>query len=204
MGPTTPKSNGWPPGSGAGALGKCRRCYRQRKPSAEAFRPWGVEFMGGAWAQRSVGVKAHPQGWWGSLSQDRLIWQHMSLSIVCSARPKRDVGVMCAVGCNRSSSSESEAEPYNIWNALLAALVHFRIGEVLQPLLTSEDVGCVALSCHFACDARAPRLGCSRARLTFEWRVATGVAADPQRRTVEGSPEWGNGALARWIGARCA
>ena len=51
---------------------------------------------------------------------------------------------MCAVGCIGSSRSESEAEPYNIWNALLAALVHFRIGEVLQPLLTSEEVGLVA------------------------------------------------------------
>ena len=55
---------------------------------------------------------------------------------------------MCAVGCDGSSSSESEAEPYNIWNALLAASVHFHIGKVLQPLLTSEEVGCVALSCH--------------------------------------------------------
>ena len=60
---------------------------------------------------------------------------------------------MCAVGGDGSSSSEYEAEPYNIWNALLAALVHFRIGEVLQPLLTSEEMGLVALTCHFACDA---------------------------------------------------
>ena len=60
-----------------------------------------------------------------------------------SSTPKRDFGVMCAMGCDGSSSSESEAEPYNIWNALLAALVHFRIGEVLQPLLTSEEMGLV-------------------------------------------------------------
>ena len=65
---------------------------------------------------------------------------------------------MCAVDCDGSSSSESEAERYKIWNALLAALVHFRIGEVLQPLLTSEEVGCVALSCHFACDAPCEEL----------------------------------------------
>ena len=102
--------------------------------------------------------KLAPQGWWCSLSQDRLIWQYKSGSIVCSARPKRDFGIMCAEGCDGSSSSESEAEPYNIWNALLAALVHFRIGEVLQPLLTSEEVGCVALSCHFACDALCAEL----------------------------------------------
>ena len=65
----------------------------------------------------------------------------------------RETAALCAVGCDGSSSSESEAEPYNIWNALLAALVHFRIGEVLQPLLTSEEMGLVAMLCHFACDA---------------------------------------------------
>ena len=95
------------------------------------------------------------------------VWFHCPVQ----QRPKRDFGVMCAVGCDGSSSSESEAEPYNIWNALLAALVHFRIGEVLQPLLTSEEVGCVALSCHFACDAFCAGLydwGSSRARLTSE------------------------------------
>ena len=78
--------------------------------------------------------------------------QHKSGSVVCPARPKRDFGVTCAVGCDGSSSSESEAEPYNIWNALLAALVH------LQPLLSSEEVGCVALSCDFACDALCAEL----------------------------------------------
>ena len=71
---------------------------------------------------------------------------------------------MCAVGCDGSSSSECEAEPCNIWNALLAALAHFRIGEVLQPLLTSEEVGCVALSCHFACDALCAEL--------YDWEAA--------------------------------
>ena len=70
------------------------------------------------------------------------------VALHCSARPKRDFDVMCAVGRDGSSSSESEAEPYNIWNVLLAALVHFRIGEVLQPLLTSEEMGLVALSCQ--------------------------------------------------------
>ena len=71
---------------------------------------------------------------------------------------------MCAVGRDGSSSSESEAEPYNIWNALLAALVHFRICEVLQPLLTSEEVGLVAMSCHFACDALCAEL--------YHWEAA--------------------------------
>ena len=58
---------------------------------------------------------------------------------------------MCAVRCDGSSSFGDEAEPYNIWNALLAALV-------LQPLLTSEEMGLVALSCHFACDAPCAEL----------------------------------------------
>ena len=64
---------------------------------------------------------------------------------------------MCAVGCDGSSSPEDEAEPYNLWNALLAALVHFRVG-VLQPLLTSEEICLVALSCHLACDALCAEL----------------------------------------------
>ena len=55
------------------------------------------------------------------------------------------------MGCDCSSSSESEAEPG-------AALVHFRIGEVMQPLLTSEEMGLVAMSCHFACDALCAEL----------------------------------------------
>ena len=50
---------------------------------------------------------------------------------------------MCVVGCDGFSSSEDEPEPYYTGNALLAALVHFRIGEVLQPLLTSEEMGLV-------------------------------------------------------------
>ena len=47
---------------------------------------------------------------------------------------------MCTVGCDGSSSSE-EAEPHNIWNALLAALVHFHIGEVLQAAAHSGGFG---------------------------------------------------------------
>ena len=167
----------------------------------------GGRGCGRRWAQQSVGVKAHPQGLWCSLSQDRLIWQYKSGSTVCSARPKRDVGVMCAVGCDGSCSSESEPEPYNIWNALLAALVHFRIGEVLQPLLASEEMGCgcnVLPLCMRRVVRGAVRLGSSRARLTCEWRVETAVAADPSDERYEGSPGWGNGSPARWFGARRA
>ena len=72
---------------------------------------------------------------------------------------QHETSALCVpVGCDGSSSSEDEAEPYNIWNALLAALVHFRIGEVLEPLLASEEMGLVALSCHFACDALCAEL----------------------------------------------
>ena len=57
------------------------------------------------------------------------------------------------MGCDGSSASDEEAVPRNIWNSLLSAMVHFRTGDALQPLLTAEDLGKVALSFHFACDA---------------------------------------------------
>ena len=60
---------------------------------------------------------------------------------------------MCALGCDGSSDSNAEAELHNIWNPLLAAMVHCRIGDVLQPSLSAEDMGKVVLTCHFACDA---------------------------------------------------
>ena len=41
---------------------------------------------------------------------------------VSQARPMREFGDMFTVGCDGSSGSEEEGEPYNIWNALLAAL----------------------------------------------------------------------------------
>ena len=107
----------------------------------------------------------------------------------CSQRPKRDFGVMCAVGCDGSSSSENEAESYKIWNALLAALVHYRVGEVLQPLLTEADMGKVALSCHFACDALCAEL--RRMRLTSP------SLPTPSDDRCEGSPRWRNGAPTR-------
>ena len=72
---------------------------------------------------------------------------------------------MCAVGCDGSSSSESEAEPYNIWNVLLEALVHFRIGKVLQPLLNVGRgglCGFIVPLCLRRALRRALRLGSSR------------------------------------------
>ena len=52
-------------------------------------------------------------------------------------------------------TSDAEAEPHNVWNALLAAMVHCRAGEVLQPL---EEMGKVELSCRFARDALCAEL----------------------------------------------
>ena len=69
-----------------------------------------------------------------------------------------------------------------MWNALLAALVHFGIGEVLQPLPTSEEMGSggnVVPLCMRRVMRGALRLGNSRVRLTSEKRVETAVAADP-------------------------
>ena len=108
---------------------------------------------------------------------------------------------MCTVGCDASSGSEEEAVLYNIWNALLAALVRFRIGEALQPSLTAQEMGKVALTCRFACDALCAEL-CDWdeaervwSQLAEGWQTA--VAADPQRRAAEGSPGWENWAPAR-------
>ena len=67
---------------------------------------------------------------------------------------------MCAVGCDGSSSSENEAEaePHDIWNPLLSAMVHFRIGDMLQPSFSAEDLSKVALTCRFACDSLCEEL----------------------------------------------
>ena len=66
----------------------------------------------------------------------------------------------CAQGvCDASSSSGDEATyRSNIWNALLATLVNFSTGVVLQALLTDEEMAKVALSCRFACDALCAEL----------------------------------------------
>ena len=87
---------------------------------------------------------------------------------------------MCTVGCDGSSGSEEEAEPYRIWNALLAAMVHFRMEEALQPSLTAEEMGKVALTCRFACDALCAELYDWLNPTCRGWQTA--VAADPQAR----------------------
>ena len=60
---------------------------------------------------------------------------------------------LCTRFDDGSSSSSVEAEPPNIWNPLLAALVHHGVGEVLQRALSHEDLGKAARTCHFACDS---------------------------------------------------
>ena len=64
---------------------------------------------------------------------------------------------MCSAG-DGSVSSSGDGEPDNIWNALLETMVHLHIGEALQPLLTDEEMGKVALTCRFACDALCAEL----------------------------------------------
>ena len=54
--------------------------------------------------------------------------------------------------------SDDEAAPHSVWNPLLSAIVHFRVGEALQPSLSSEEMGKVALTCHFACDSLCEEL----------------------------------------------
>ena len=70
---------------------------------------------------------------------------------------------MCTVGRD-GCSSEDEAEPCNIWNLeWLLAGTGALPREVLQPLLAAEDMGKVALSCHFACGALCAEL--------YDWDV---------------------------------
>ena len=163
LGPTTPKKQRVAPQAAVLAhWGSVGEAIDNENPRAAAFRPGAVEVVGGVWAQRSVGVKAHPQGRWCALSQDRLIWQLKSGPIVCFQHGPSETSALC-VQWVAMGLPAPKAEPYNIWNALLAALVHFRIGEVLQ-LLTSEEMGLVAMSCHFACDALCAEL--------YDWEAA--------------------------------
>ena len=61
---------------------------------------------------------------------------------------------MCTLFDEGSSSCSAETEDsLNIWNSLLAALVHNGVGSALQRCLSDEELGKVALTCHFACDS---------------------------------------------------
>ena len=46
----------------------------------------------------------------------------------------------------------------NIWNPVLAALVHYSAGNVLQCALSDGDLGEVALTRRFACDSLGAEL----------------------------------------------
>ena len=96
-----------------GPSGSIERLLTTKTSRCSVFDQWRSNLWEACGLKDQLVVEAHPQGWWCSLSQDRLIW--VPLFFVCPARPKRDFGVMCAVGIDGSSSSESEAEPYNIW-----------------------------------------------------------------------------------------
>ena len=61
---------------------------------------------------------------------------------------------MCTLFDEGSSSSSAETEvSLNIWNALLTALIYHGVGRALQRCLSDEELGKVALTCHFACDS---------------------------------------------------
>ena len=156
----TQKATCCPAGSGVATLGPHRRSCHNRGPGTATLGPGPAESAGGVWAQRSAGRKARLHGGGFSCSQDRLsVGNQHGVQTLFQARPKRDdFGTVCAVGCDGSSGSPGVAAPYNIWNALLAAMVHFRVEEVLKPLLTTEETGKVALSCRFACDALCSEL----------------------------------------------
>ena len=65
-------------------------------------------------------------------------------------------------------------------------------GEVLQPLLTAEEMGKVSLSCRFACDTRHQLMGGNLASLptpaTFGRRLAGAGVLGPRRRRSQREP----------------
>ena len=150
----TQKASGGSAGSGAGALGKRRRGYRQREPGATAFRPCAAEFMGGERAQRRVGIKAHPQGWWCSLSrQTDLATQVVfyGLLITAQARLRR---YLCR-GLRWLALQHLEF-PHWRGDAAAAHVGRHGLGGYVVPLCMRRVV------------RGALRLGCSRVRLKSE------------------------------------
>ena len=64
---------------------------------------------------------------------------------------KHHPSTMCTLFDEGSSSSSAETEDsLNIWNSLLTALIHHGVGSAR--CLSDEELGKVALTCHFACD----------------------------------------------------
>ena len=50
------------------------------------------------------------------------------------------------------SSESNEYHEHNIWNPMLELLFHTQIGISMEALFSEEDMGRIALSCHFALD----------------------------------------------------
>ena len=51
-----------------------------------------------------------------------------------------------------SSSESNEYHEHNIWNPRLELLLHTHVGISMEALFCEEDMGRIALSCHFALD----------------------------------------------------
>ena len=195
MGPTTPKKQRVAPQAAVLALGKRRRGYRQREPGAAAFRPWAFEFIGGVWAQRSVGVKAHPQGWWGS--QDRLMATQVVFHGLFSTAQARLRRYVCR-GLRWFFQLRKRGRALQHLDCVAGGTVAFphRRGDAAAAYVGRSGLGGnVVPLCMRRVMRGALRLGSSRVRLTSEKRVETAVAADPQRRAVRRlAGKWENGA----------
>ena len=51
-----------------------------------------------------------------------------------------------------SSSEPNEHHEHNIWNPVLERLCHAHFGVIMEAPFDEEDMGRIALSCHFALD----------------------------------------------------
>ena len=54
--------------------------------------------------------------------------------------------------CVSTASSSGESFAHNMWNPLMAMLVHERISGAFEPFVSEIDLAKIALSCHFALD----------------------------------------------------
>ena len=55
-------------------------------------------------------------------------------------------------GLHRQVLDFSECHCHNIWNPVSELLCHTHIGTSMEALFDEEDMGRIALSCHFALD----------------------------------------------------
>ena len=58
----------------------------------------------------------------------------------------------CILLDDETSSSPDEVSECNMWNPLLSTVSHFVFGPTLEDLIQDEDLGKVAMTCHFALD----------------------------------------------------